>query len=107
MRGPRGKPCGGWHLAMAATRIKFLPTATETRQQAYRCLNWISPHSFVTFLSEMHPTESGLGVSERRSGSGQSAPLRAMKAYEGVEENSTLGGSVLCGSVSPELFWTV
>jgi hypothetical protein len=67
-------------------RLKvFAKAATATRQQTYRSLNWVSPHSFVTFLSEMYPIESGLGVSERRSGSGESVPLRAMKECGGVE----------------------
>jgi hypothetical protein len=52
-------------------RLEVFAKATmETRQQAYRSLNRVSPHSSMAFLSQMYPTESGLGVSERRSGSG-------------------------------------
>ena len=50
MRGPRGKPCVGCHLAIAATRMKFLPTTTETRQQAFRSLNWISSQFLDVFI---------------------------------------------------------
>jgi len=74
--GVRGAELCGGHLARRTADVTspwlrlevFSKATTDTRQQSYR--SCVSPHSFMTFLSELYPIESVLGVSERRSGSG-------------------------------------